>query len=68
VGEWKRRVGDLPLFAIGGLTVERAAGVRAAGADIASVVTDITLSADPEARTRAWIAATRPTPIVRASL
>jgi thiamine-phosphate pyrophosphorylase len=68
VGEWKRRVGDLPLVAIGGLTVERAAGVRAAGADIASVVTDITLSADPEARTRAWIAATRPTPIVRASL
>jgi thiamine-phosphate pyrophosphorylase len=68
IGEWKRRVGDLPLVAIGGLTVERAAGVRAAGADIASVVTDITLSADPEARTRAWIAATRPTPIVRASL
>ena len=58
VTEWKRRVGDIPLVAIGGLTVERAPGVLAAGADIVSVVTDITLNADPEARTRAWIDAT----------
>jgi thiamine-phosphate pyrophosphorylase len=34
--------------------------VLAAGADIVSVVTDITLNPDPEARTRAWLAATRP--------
>ena len=53
--DWKRRIGDLPLVAIGGLTVERAAGVFAAGADIVSVVTDITLNPDPEARVRAWI-------------
>lgn len=58
VAEWKRRVGALPLVAIGGLTVERASGVRAAGADILSVVTDITRNPDPEARTRAWLAAT----------
>ncbi|HEY9550551.1 MAG TPA: thiamine phosphate synthase [Kiloniellaceae bacterium] len=58
VKEWKRRVGAMPLVAIGGLTVERAPGVLAAGADILSVVTDITLNADPEARTRAWLAAT----------
>lgn len=68
ISEWKRRVGAVPLVGIGGLTVERAPGVLQAGADIVSVVTDITLSADPEARTRAWIAATRPAPIVRASL
>jgi thiamine-phosphate pyrophosphorylase len=61
VTEWKRRVGATPLVAIGGLTVERAPGVLAAGADILSVVTDITLNADPAARTRDWIAATRPT-------
>ncbi|MPZ12440.1 MAG: thiamine phosphate synthase [Kiloniellaceae bacterium] len=61
VKEWKRRVGATPLVAIGGLTVERAPGVLAAGADILSVVTDITLNADPAARTRDWIAATRPT-------
>lgn len=59
VSEWKRRIGGIPLIAIGGLTVERAPGVLAAGADVVSVVTDITLNADPEARTRAWLAATR---------
>jgi len=60
VAEWKRRVGDVPLVAIGGLTVERAPGVLAAGADVVSVVTDILLNPDPEARTRQWVAATRP--------
>ncbi|MCY4230622.1 MAG: thiamine phosphate synthase [Alphaproteobacteria bacterium] len=59
VGTWKRRVGTLPLVAIGGLTVERAPGVREAGADMLSVVTDITLNPDPEARVRQWLAATR---------
>ncbi|MEL6197989.1 MAG: thiamine phosphate synthase [Pseudomonadota bacterium] len=59
VGEWKRRVGDTPLVGIGGLTVERAAGVLAAGADIVSAVTDITLKDDPEARVRQWIEVTR---------
>ena len=41
------------------LTVERAKLCLAAGADIVSVVTDITLHPDPEARAREWIAATR---------
>ena len=59
IGEWKRRIGTLPLVAIGGLNVERAKLCLAAGADIVSVVTDITLNADPEARAREWIAATR---------
>jgi thiamine-phosphate pyrophosphorylase len=60
IGEWKRRIGAIPLVAIGGLTVERAKLCLAAGADVVSVVTDITLNADPEARAREWIAATRP--------
>ena len=59
VGEWKRRLGAMPLVAIGGLTVERAPGVLAAGADILSAVTDITLNPDPEARVREWLAVTR---------
>ncbi|NOD64961.1 MULTISPECIES: thiamine phosphate synthase [unclassified Ruegeria] len=59
VTEWKARVGDIPLVGIGGMSVERAAGVIEAGADIVSAVTDITLNADPEARVRAWIEATR---------
>jgi thiamine-phosphate pyrophosphorylase len=60
IGEWKRRIGAIPLVAIGGLNVERAKLCRGAGADIVSVVTDITLNADPETRAREWIAATRP--------
>ncbi len=59
IGQWKRRVGAIPLVAIGGLTVERAKLCLAAGADIVAVVTDITLNVDPEARAREWIAATR---------
>jgi len=60
IGEWKRGIGIIPLVAIGGLNVERGRACLAAGADIVSVVTDITLNADPEARAREWIAATRP--------
>jgi len=55
--EWKRRIGVLPLVAIGGLTAERLAGVFAAGADVAAVVTDIVRHAQPETRTREWLAA-----------
>ncbi|MGX5806045.1 thiamine phosphate synthase [Bradyrhizobium sp. Arg314] len=58
IAVWKRRVGDLPLVAIGGLTVERIAGVFAQGAQCAAVVTDITRSAHPEARALEWLAAT----------
>jgi thiamine-phosphate pyrophosphorylase len=60
IGEWKRRIGAVPLVAIGGLTVDRAKLCLAAGADIVSVVTDIALNPDPEARAKEWIAATRP--------
>jgi len=58
VREWKQRLGAVPLVAIGGLTVERARGVFAAGADSAAVVTDIVTHADPETRTRQWLDAT----------
>lgn len=59
VTEWKRRIGDLPLVGIGGISLERAPGVFEAGADIVAAVTDITLNADPEGRLKAWVAATR---------
>lgn len=55
IGEWKRRIVPIPLVAIGGLNPDRLEGVFAAGADAAAVVTDITLNADPETRTREWI-------------
>jgi len=57
VTEWKRHLGDMPLCAIGGMSVERAAGAFDAGADIVAAVTDITLNPDPEARLRAWLRA-----------
>ena len=59
IGRWKKQIGDLPLVAIGGLNPERLPGVFENGADIAAVVTDITLNADPETRTREWISVTR---------
>jgi thiamine-phosphate pyrophosphorylase len=58
VTAWKRRIGDLPLVGIGGLTPERLPGLFAAGADSAAVVTDIAVAAEPEARCRDWLAAT----------
>ncbi len=60
IGEWKKLVGATPLVAIGGLNIVRGVACLAAGADVVSVVTDITLNADPEARTREWLAATAP--------
>ena len=53
--EWKARVADTPLVAIGGMSVERAPGAFEHGADIVSAVTDITLNDDPEERIRQWL-------------
>lgn len=55
VTEWKRLVGPVPLIAIGGLTPERGALALAAGADVVSAVTDITLNPDPEDRIAQWL-------------
>lgn len=55
VTEWKELLGDTPLCAIGGMSVERAPGAFEAGADIVAAVTDITLKDDPEARVREWL-------------
>lgn len=56
--EWKARIGDIPLIAIGGLNIDRAPAAFAAGADVVSVVTDITLNPDPEGRVRDWLRVT----------
>jgi thiamine-phosphate pyrophosphorylase len=55
ITEWKRRIGTIPLVAIGGIKLEHAADIFAAGADSIAVVSDITQSADPDARVRAWL-------------
>lgn len=60
VTEWKRRIGRVPLVAIGGLTPERGRAVLEAGADSAAVVTDVLLNAAPEARAAEWLTETAP--------
>jgi len=59
ITQWKRRIGAIPLVAVGGLTLERLPGVFAAGADVAAVVTDIVRHLNPEARVREWLSAAR---------
>jgi thiamine-phosphate pyrophosphorylase len=55
ITEWKKRIGDIPLVAIGGIKLEHAAEIFAAGADSIAVVSDVTQNADPDARVRAWL-------------
>jgi thiamine-phosphate pyrophosphorylase len=57
LSEWKRRVGALPVVAIGGITLARLPAVFAAGADAAAVVSDIVAAVDPEDQARRWLAA-----------
>lgn len=54
IGEWKARCG-VPLVAIGGITLERAPAVRAAGADSIAVVSDVLNAPSPDDRARAWL-------------
>ena len=55
ISEWKKRIGNIPLVAIGGIKLEQAADIFAAGADSIAVVSDVTQNADPDARVRAWL-------------
>jgi thiamine-phosphate pyrophosphorylase len=55
ITEWKRRLGAIPLVAIGGIKLERAAEIFQAGADSIAVVSDVTQNPDPDARVRAWL-------------
>ncbi len=55
ITEWKKRIGSVPLVAIGGIKLEHAAEIFAAGADSIAVVSDVTQNADPDARVRAWL-------------
>lgn len=59
IAEWKRRVGRIPLVAIGGITLERAPAIFETGADSIAVVSDVTQNPDPDGRVGAWLALTR---------
>ena len=55
ITEWKKRIGNIPLVAIGGIKLEQAPAIFAAGADSIAVVSDVTQNAEPDARVRAWL-------------
>ena len=59
ITEWKKRFGDIPLVAIGGIKLEQAAEIFAAGADSIAVVSDVTQNPDADARVRAWLKMTK---------
>jgi thiamine-phosphate pyrophosphorylase len=56
VRQWKDRIGDKPLVAIGGITPQRAPDVLAAGAQSVAVITDFMTAPEPEQRVREWLA------------
>jgi thiamine-phosphate pyrophosphorylase len=53
--EWKKRIGNIPLVAIGGIKLEQAPEIFAAGADSIAVVSDVTQNSDPDARVKHWL-------------
>ena len=59
LAEWRAKI-TCPLVAIGGISLDRAPSVLAAGADSAAVITDIVTNEDPEMRVKNWVAATAP--------
>lgn len=64
VREAVRRAGPLPVVAIGGITLDRAPAVIAAGAAAVAVISDLVAHGDPEARARAFLAALAGRPTV----
>ena len=58
IGEWKA-LAKRPLVAIGGITLERAPAVFAAGADSIAVVSDVVFHPHPEQRSRDWLSQLR---------
>jgi thiamine-phosphate pyrophosphorylase len=60
--DWKRRIGSLPLVAIGGITLPRITACLNAGANAVAVVNHVVNAADPVARARSWLDLLRGTP------
>ena len=56
VGEWRAKIGRLPLVAIGGIGLPQASELIAAGANSCAVVSDVLAAASSEARARDWLA------------
>lgn len=57
IAEWRSKI-RCPLVAIGGITLDRAPIVLAAGADCVAVISDLVTSYAPGVRAKNWLAAT----------
>jgi thiamine-phosphate pyrophosphorylase len=55
VGAAARMAGELPVVAIGGITLENARSVIEAGAAAVAVISDLLLGNDPRGRTQAFL-------------
>ncbi|MBS0994531.1 MULTISPECIES: thiamine phosphate synthase [Gluconobacter] len=55
--EWHELSGDVPLVAIGGITLDRLPSCLKAGADSVAAVSDFIRAEDPESQVRQWLAA-----------
>lgn len=60
ITQWRKRIGGLPLVAIGGITPDLASGVLAAGASSVAVITDFMTHPQPDDRIRTWLNWSRP--------
>jgi thiamine-phosphate pyrophosphorylase len=60
VTQWRGLVPDIPLVAIGGITLQTGLGVLNAGADSVAVIGDITSAVEPEAAVKKWLQLTDP--------
>jgi thiamine-phosphate pyrophosphorylase len=59
ISEWKKLIGKIPLIAIGGIKLEQASAIFAAGADSIAVVSDLTQHFNPNQRVQDWLTLTR---------
>jgi len=56
ITEWRELCGDIPVVAIGGITLERLPSCLKAGADSVSAVGNFIRHDDPEGQVRRWLA------------
>lgn len=55
ITRWKQLISDLPLIAIGGITLEKAGDIFQAGANSIAIISDITKNTSPEERVNTWL-------------
>ncbi|TYC63260.1 thiamine phosphate synthase [Rhodobacterales bacterium] len=60
IAGWRRQTGNIPLVAIGGITLETCSDVYRSGANSIAVIGDVLRHDKPEQRARDWLATSAP--------